>query len=1056
MTDAFTADQLNAIDVSRRNEDACVVAGPGSGKTTVLVEYFRRLVEAGVDPLRILAITFTDKAAGNMRKKLALAFQETPTTRARMERAWVSTVHGFCGRLLRENAVFAGVDPEFYVADERESWRLQQESMAAAMNALFQEHPTEIRALIRGLSSMEFEESVLSAYDAMRGAGVTVQALAEFPPPGGPTVQEVAQTLRALRGAGLSAWSYTQRDYLEGVMEGAQRVVDSATPREALHMVEAFACNLQKCKRGTEAYNLVKQLRDQIEETKYGLITRFYATERKLLLEILRRFDAQYRMRKRQAGALDFADLEEFSVRLLEENPAALERLRAQFDHVLMDEFQDTNGQQARLLELVRPPGRFYAVGDINQSIFGFRHAEPEGFARYRDGIAASGAHLVNLVDNFRSRADILSAVETVAEGRGGIVKRPLVAGRKFESERECSVELLVAPDLQLEAQWTAQRIAELCPAEFAFQDVAVLVRNTEVIGDFTTALDEAGIPYLVNRGRGFYESREVNDLVHLLRVIVNPRDEVSVATLLRSPLVEASDEALLRLRMRDRESIGTALMRLTADAADEFGAEDFSKLSRIRDLLRAWRERREYVGFDRLLLEAMDDCGYRAPHGSRVAANIDKLLSQARAAAARMSLDAFVEELALVRASNPREPDAPPEDSADAVQIMTVHSAKGLEYPVVFVAAMHKGVESNPPVVAFSRHSGLGARWRNPAVREDKDDLYMHALRAEWKVREEHESDRLLYVAMTRAEQHLVLSYSGRPLNWAKTVVESLQPDVAGLQTRTAPDGRQWNLRVLLPESAPEREAREARPIAEEVETAELLEGAEVTGQEDGNATVTALARFAKCPREYYLGVYLGFEGRARRWDEETESEDLSASDLGTQVHALLAGVAVPDAHEEASRLADVFRKGPIGRRLSQASLIEREFDFLLAIEELVIRGQVDLWFEHDGEICIVDYKTDGVTAAEAQQRAQDYALQLRLYAMAIEQVAGRPPNRAWLHFLKPNTVLEVDLRPSLLDSPEQVVREFQEAQAALQFPLVEGEHCRRCQFYKSLCPAR
>src|SRR5947199_256745 len=248
----FTPAQLDAVDVDLRHQDACVVAGPGSGKTTVLVEYFRRLVGAGVDPLRILAITFTEKAAGNMRKKLADAFQDDHAIRAALERAWVSTVHGFCARLLRENAVFAGVDPEFYVSDERESWRAQQEAIAAALESLFAEHPAAVRALIRGLSSIEFEEAVLSGDGAMRDA-----------------------------------------------------------------------------------------------------------RRRRTSMSVLRRVDQLYRQRKRQAGALDFSDLEEFTVRLLEEHPETRERLRAQFDHILMDEFQDTNGQQAKLLRLIRPPDRF-------------------------------------------------------------------------------------------------------------------------------------------------------------------------------------------------------------------------------------------------------------------------------------------------------------------------------------------------------------------------------------------------------------------------------------------------------------------------------------------------------------------------------------------------------------------------------------------------------------------------------------------------------------------------------------------------------------------------
>jgi ATP-dependent helicase/nuclease subunit A len=1058
-TPAFTSCQLEAIDIERRHLDTCVVAGPGSGKTTVLVEYFKRLVGAGVDPLRILAITFTEKAAGNMRKKLADAFQEDSGIRAALERAWVSTVHGFCARLLRESAVFAGVDPEFYVADERQSWRAQQDSMAAAMESLFAEHPAAVRALIRGLSSIEFEEAVLSAYDAMRGAGLRLEELAAITPPAGVTIADVAATLAQLRKESLGLWSPDQKQFFYEVLEDADRIVNARGAGEALAAAAAFSCNLQKCKRGTGAYELLKFLRkEQVEKLKYTLITEHYAPERQLLLEILRRFDHLYRERKRQAGALDFSDLEEFTVRLLDEHQETRARLQGQFDHILMDEFQDTNGQQAKLLRLIRPPDRFYAVGDINQSIFGFRHAEPEGFAAYRDEVERSGRRLVELTDNFRSRAEILSAVETIVGGKDGIVDRPLIAGRKFDAPRPVAVELMyVAPGEQEEAQWVARRILELLRDEpgFAYRDVAVLVRNTEVLPAFSQAFDESGIPYLVNRGRGFYDTREVNDLTHLLRSIANPRDEISLATVLRSPLVAVSDEALLELRVLG-ENIGASLMRLSDEHAPGFSPADFEALCRFRDRLRQWRARREYRSFDRLLLAAIDECGYRPASGGRGDANVDKFLAQAREASARMSLDEFVEELQLVRESNPREPDAPPEDSANAVKVMTVHSAKGLEFPIVFVATLHKGIETKPPVVAFSRHFGLGARWRIPGTRDEKDDLFQHAIREERKRRETEEGHRLLYVAMTRAEQHLVLSFSGKkPGNWASVVSGSLALDLEGTRDEvvdcTSPDGKPWKLRVLVTDRGPE--VVRAAPREEAADTTELVTAPTPGGQHDSAATVTALATFAACPRKYYLGSYVGFEGHVH--GSAQSNGGLAAAELGSQVHALLAGTAVTEPDAEAVRLANVFRQSALGRRAAKAARIEREFDFLLAVEELVIRGQVDLWFEEGGELVIVDYKTDAVTGMQAHQRAQDYALQLRLYAMAVERVAGRAPDRAWLHFLRPNTVIPVDLTPSLLESPEQTVRDFVEAQAKQEFPLREGAHCKSCQFYKDLCPA-
>lgn len=242
--------------------------------------------------------------------------------------------------------------------------------------------------------------------------------------------------------------------------------------------------------------------------------------------------------------------------------------------------------------------------------------------------------------------------------------------------------------------------------------------------------------------------------------------------------------------------------------------------------------------------------------------------------------------------------------------------------------------------------------------------------------------------------------------------------------------------------------------PIPSRAEGALLLLPAH-TEPQDADATVTALAKFANCPRAYYLGEHLGFEGRPRGAAEMAEADALSAAEFGSQVHALLAGAALAEADPEAVRLAETFRQSPLGKRAARASRIEREFDFLMAVEGLVTRGQVDLWFEEGGELVLVDYKTDAVSAVEARRHAADYALQLRLYAMAVERVAGRPPDRAWLHFLRPNALVEVDLTPSLLEGPEAIVRDFADAWARLEFPLREGDRCHRCPFFRDLCPA-
>ena len=1038
----LTDRQLEAAAVEETPRDTCVVAGPGSGKTTVLVAHFEQLVEKGVDPLRILAITFTDKAANNMRDRLAVKFQDHAEIRGKLERAYVSTVHGFCARLLKENAVFAGLDPEFYVMDERESLREQRRAVDEALDAMFAERPDRMRRLMRGLATVDAGAEVLQAYDAMRAAGVRVGDLSGFDAPPAVDIGAAIEEVRTLRPP--RDWRFDQVAHLHEAQDWVQRIAASVGqgPEATLRAVRSFTCDLRKLKRGHRATDLLKALKDELlPALEYWLVTEFYAAERATIIELFGRFDALYREHKRQSGGLDYDDLEEYAVRLLEDHPDVRRRMQNQFDQVLMDEFQDTNGRQAKLLELLRPLDRFYAVGDINQSIYGFRHAEPRVFGGYRDAIERDGKRLVELVENFRSRPEILRAVETVTAGVDGIETRPLIAGLSFPETAEAPVEVLAAGTPELEAQWVAARILEfegrlqLRTRVAEFRDFALLLRNSEVLSDFTRAFDDCGIPYLVNRGKGFYETREVVDLMHLMRVIVNPRDEISMAAVLRSPFVEASDEALLRLK--GLGNIGAAVEGLTAATLAAFALPDAQKLGQFRDRLARWRATRNYTAIDQLLWRAMDECGYVCPGGPRGTANIEKFLGQARAAGAHQTLAEFVEEIEMVRESKPREPDAPPEDSANAVKIMTVHAAKGLEFPVVFLAAMQKGIDSSPGAIAFSPRVGLGARWRHPLGRTDKnkddakDDVFLHAIRQQLKQREKEEGHRLLYVAMTRAEERLVLSFSTsgkKPQNWAALVSDRLP------------------VRALA--EAPARAAR--REVSEADASVQWLPRPGLTDQHDSQATVTSVAMFADCPRRYYLSRYLGFEGARpgeRTWDVES---GLSASDLGMQVHTLLAGADLAQPDSQAVKLAEVFQKSALGRRAATATHAEREFDFLMEVENLVLRGQIDLWFEEGGRTVLVDYKTDRASGTDGR-----YDLQLRLYALALERLNGRMPDEAYVYFLRSNTAVPVDLRPSLFDAPEITVREFREAQERQHFPLREGPHCRICPHYTRLCPA-
>jgi len=996
--------------VQRTGQDVCVVAGPGSGKTRVLIERFAWLVEErGFDPGRILAITFTEKAANEMKVRLVRRFEERPELREAVERAWLSTIDGFCMRLLRENSIAAGLPPDFSVLDQSTADRMQREATEEALDGLFAENPAAMRRLMEALDlsteddarQPDLADSLLDVYASMRLAGTR-----DLPPePAAPdvltTARELAQSVQNDPGFGeLHEWT---RDFL--ALEPAPISLDH------FRVLGEFEVHLGKGSKSRPGYQAAKALKQEMLEKLAAQWTQAWNEGLPdLLREAISRVNATFREKKRQQAVVDFADLEERAIALLETDEALRQRVANQFDQILMDELQDTNRLQWRLVNLVRRTGArsFFAVGDINQSIYGFRHADRTVFEEYRGALREAGDCIDELTENYRSRTEILGTVLDALDGQPGIEHRVLVAKREFDSSSGPIVERLVGlgdEGAAVEAELVSRRIQDWIANGGKFSDCVILVRTLSSTDPFERALDRLKIPFLVSGGRNFLEARETRDLMALLAALVNPLDEIALIGVLRSPFLGWRDEEVMRA------------------GRDGWQAE----------FERIFGKARKLAGFvppDRLLATALDECGYLADASERVHANVDKLLAWLRREHRQRPrpLAELLEDLEALRVGR-AEADAPPPEAAEAVRIMSIHAAKGLEFRVVFVSALHRGPEKRVPAILFSADLGLGVKWRNPVTGEGLSSATHASLAARRKLDEEAEENRLLYVAMTRAEDRLILSYARRKqgAKWPKLVERAVPAVMETDQVSIAQTAR-----VLLETRGSEVYARPA-----------------VSGQYDSSAAVTAVTLFHACPRKYYLDRYLGLAGLGgQNCPPQPILAAPRAIEVGLEVHRGLAGETT--VSPEALDMIQRFRATELGQRATRATRRETEFDFLLDLEDVILRGQIDLWFEEAGELILVDYKTD-----RDEWSAPEYALQLRLYALALQLYAGRIPDRAALCYLRSGKVIEVGLKEGDLEGARLAVKEFSAAQNNLKFPMKPGEQCLRCMFYEGACPS-
>jgi ATP-dependent exoDNAse (exonuclease V) beta subunit len=753
----LTVEQEHAV--GRRGEPLLLAAGAGSGKTSVLVERFVRAVrEDGIAPERILAITFTERAAGELRERVRARLaqlEETAAARA-LDGAFIGTFHGFCARILRAHAREAGLGEEsaHEILDEGLAGRLRRRAFAQALGEFVGGGREEAVDLIAAYTADRARASVLGVYAELRSRGQRSPRL-PAPQPGRAPVGQA----ELLAAAALDEEGRAQARAAEEA--GARAIV--------------------------------------------------------LWDELLGRFGECYEAAKRAREGVDFDDLELLAGELLAGDAQIRSAWAERFELLMVDELQDVNPRQLQLVSMLERENLF-TVGDEWQSIYGFRHADVNLFRDRHARLAPLGQSL-RLAHNFRGRPELLAAVNAVFARRFGETYIPLRAGRESEREasaqREPQIELLLsdrrgwgaergsgaiaAADAggsgatdwrEAEALALARRVRELVEeGRTRAGQVAVLLRGMGDIDCYEQALRGQGLPTLASAG-SFWARQEVADLLAYLRALADPADELALYGVLAAPPVGLPSDALALLARvaREREcgvwevvrDLDPPVAGAGARAGDPLSAGERERAAAYCAWLQAQRLAAGELTLAQLLERAVQDGDHvarlrTAQDGPRRLANVDKLIGLAGEweRSEGRDLRGFLDEAAfqqgagsmgfLASAETTAEPDAAPaeEDAAapaDAVRLMSVHAAKGLEFDVVCVADLGRAPSTGVPDLLVDGDR-VGVRLLQIGDPEPRPALDYAQLAQERREAQALEEDRIAYVAMTRARERLLLS---------------------------------------------------------------------------------------------------------------------------------------------------------------------------------------------------------------------------------------------------------------------------------------------------------
>ncbi|MCK4546680.1 MAG: helicase-exonuclease AddAB subunit AddA [Candidatus Eisenbacteria sp.] len=865
--------------VTETGGNLIVSSAAGAGKTTVLVGRFIHLVteaEPRSEVDEILAVTFTDAAAQQLKSRIGEAlrkkWRETGETRlARqvllLDKAAISTIHGFCHEVVRQNFHHLGLDPEFAVMEEGEGDILRQDVLEDLFENLYDKPEDRLfREVVLRYGGWDLDAVLKKTVLRIHSQLQTFPDRDALKKVRGETVEE---SVLDLWRNGFGAYIRNRiEEYLDIAGRARGRIPTDAigepyraylgglerTAGDWLAMldggeVESALAGIRACDPGRrpgipkkdntwgeglgkamdKVRNTLRDLRTEVagrgwEQARAEIESLAPLASR--ILRLAEEFGKAYASAKASRALVDFDDLERRCLEILEEDSKGVARaLRERFHHVLVDEYQDTNRVQERILSLVsRPPGgdahpNLFTVGDVKQSIYRFRQAEPEVFhERYkRSSPEAEGDHrCIDLRENFRSRQGVIDAVNAVFEilmrdGEseilydecarlvyaagypacpGGPASRdplpvevhllPLkIARRSGEAEEPGEIEDWETAER--EALFVARRIDELMGEgmqvrvhgsdeyrPLAYRDVVVLLRAPKhKAAVYMDVLQNRGIPVYTEAASGYLTATEIRDLVSLLRVIDNPLQDIPLAAVLRSPLVGLSEEDLVRVRLARRDD---GFYHALAEYRDSGSNEDLrEKIDGFLARLEIWRTLARRGPLADLVGRIFSETRYPAyvmglDNGNRRRANLLQLHDRARqfdrfrTQGLRRFLT-FIDRLLDAEGDFGQPPGAG--EGEDAVRVMSIHKSKGLEFPVVFLPDLGKkfNLQDLTGDVLFDRDLGVACADVDPVRRERRSSVALQIVRDRMRGRSLAEELRILYVGMTRAKEHLILS---------------------------------------------------------------------------------------------------------------------------------------------------------------------------------------------------------------------------------------------------------------------------------------------------------